>query len=245
MLPRAPLFVWSEANRIATAEKFPQHRVEAIGAPFLYLHKMLEPVLDVLPSRDLLVYPCHSLRTFKLDSEVHLSLIDQVGRFSPTDVTVCLHPNEFGDEDVRSLYRTLSNSEITTNWLHPPLRIRHDPTILMRQTVQILNHRRVVSNCLTTALFYAAFLRRETHLLHHPSRREPPTEGRGRELHARLERSEGGIQPEVAEEELGLRNVRDPEDLRRTLGLSSPLRGFTASVVRLASDVVSRTRMRA
>ena len=68
------LFVWSGANRRATEAQHPRHRVESIGAPFLYLWELLRPgtpfryvsdepfehdvqlrVPDVRKARDLLV----------------------------------------------------------------------------------------------------------------------------------------------------------------------------------------------
>lgn len=238
LVPRAPLFVWSEANRRATAAAHRGHRVEAIGAPFLYLHALLAPALDREPTRDLLVYPCHQLRSAPLAREVHTSLTGQVQALDPTSITVNLHPYEFDDGETPGLYQAdLPGATVTTNWLRPPYVVSDDPTILVRQILQILDHRRVVSNCLTTALLYAAHLGRDARLLRHPARRQPPTEGRGRELHERLERAtDGAALAEIVGAELGAEHLRTPDDLRAVMGWDSRARTLAASLLRRVAD---------
>lgn len=239
LIPKAPLFVWSGANRSATAARHPRHRVEAIGAPFLYLHEFLKPALATAPTKDLLVYPCHQLRSAPLASEVHATLIDQVRGLDPESITVNLHPYEFDDGLTPGLYTAdLPGAEVTTNWLRPPWVVSDDPTILVRQILQILDHRRVVSNCLTTALLYAAHLERDARLLRHPARRQPPIEGRGKALHEDLERAtDGGALREIVGAELGTDHLRTPEELRELMGWNSRGRTTMASAVRWASGV--------
>jgi hypothetical protein len=236
VIPRVPLFVWSRSNLLATQERFPKHDVEAIGAPFLYLYRLLATSFDIQPSRDLLVYPCHSLRDFTIDDSVHLSLIEQVRGIETMGITVSLHPNEFRHEAVRALYASLPGASVTTNWLRPPLKLRHDPMILVRQIIQILSHQRVASNCLTTALFYAAFLKREARLLTHPARRRPPIEGRGLDLHRCLEVSKEGVTQRVASQELGEEYLRDPDALRRLMSWDDPVRPRLAGLIRQSTD---------
>jgi hypothetical protein len=234
LIPFAPLFVWSGANQRATEAQHPRHRVEAIGAPFLYLWEMLRPTFEREPTKDLLVYPCHQLRSAPTGDEVHASLIDQVRAMSPTSITVNLHPYEFEEGATHDRYRKdLPDASITTNWLRPPWVVSDDPTILVRQILQIVDHRRVVSNCLTTALLYAAYLDRETRLLRHPNRRKPPTEGRGRLLHEELEQATDG-EPlrAIAGTELGADHRREPNELRALMGWNSRSRGALASGVR-------------
>jgi hypothetical protein len=99
----------------------------------------------------------------------------------------------------------------------------------------------VVSNCLTTALLYAAYLDRETRLLRHPARRQPPTEGRGRALHEELERATDG-EPlrAIAGAELGADHRREPAELRAVMGWDSRSRTAIASGVRWISEVRAR-----
>ncbi len=235
VVPFAPLFVWSSANRTATAAQHPRHPVEAIGAPFLYLNELLKPALGLEPTKDLLVYPCHQLRSSPLASEVHTTLIDQVRSLEAESITVNLHPYEFADGATPTLYQAdLPNAFVTTNWLQPPWVVSDDPTILVRQILQILDHRRVVSNCLTTALLYAAYLGRDARLLRHPARRQPPTEGRGRALHESLEgASDGAALGAIAATELGAEHLRSPDELRELMGWNSRGRSAMASAVRL------------
>jgi hypothetical protein len=237
LIPRAPLFVWSEANRAATAALHRRHPVEAIGAPFLYLYELLKPALTREPTKDLLVYPCHQLRSAPLADEVHSSLIEQVRALDADSTTVNLHPYEFEDLATRELYEAdLPGATVTTNWLQPPWVVSDDPTILVRQIIQILDHRRVVSNCLTTALFYAAYLDRDARLLRHPARRQPPTEGRGRALHEELERAtDGDALRAIAGIELGAEHLRTPTDLRAVMGWDSRGRTAVAAAVRWVS----------
>jgi hypothetical protein len=234
LVPRAPLFVWSSANQRATKKVHLSHPVHAIGAPFLYLYELLRPALDRSPTKDLLVYPCHQLRSAPLANEVHTTLIDQVRQLDPQSITVNLHPYEFDDPPTAALYRTdLPGADVTTNWLRPPWVLSDDPTILVRQIIQILDHRRVVSNCLTTALLYAAYLERDARLLRHPARRKPPTEGRGLALHERLEQAaDGRALAEIASEELGAEHLRTPDELRAVMGWDSTGRSLMATAIR-------------
>jgi hypothetical protein len=238
LIPRAPLFVWSEANRVATAAQHRGHPVVAIGAPFLYLYELLQPALEREPTKDLLVYPCHQLRSAPLASEVHTTLIEQVRGLDAESITVNLHPYEFDDGDTPCLYATdLPGADVTTNWLRPPWVVSDDPTILMRQILQILDHRRVVSNCLTTALLYAAYLDRDARLLRHPARRKPPTEGRGQALHEALEQAtDGEALRAIAGDELGADHLLQPTELRAAMGWDSRGRTAVASIVRWVSS---------
>ena len=132
-----------------------------------------------------------------------------------------LHAYEFDDGATPDLYRAdLPGADVTTNWLRPPWVVSDDPTILVRQILQILDHRRVVSNCLTTALLYAAYLGRDARLLRHPARRKPPTEGRGLALHEELEQATDG-EPlrAIAGPELGADHLRTPDELAGGDGL--------------------------
>jgi hypothetical protein len=238
LIPRAPLFVWSQANRSATAARHRGHRVEAIGSPFLYLVELLKPALDRAPTKDLLVYPCHQLRSAPLGSEVHTTLIDQVRGLSPRSVTVNLHAYEFEDGETPRLYEAdLPGATVTTNWLRPPWVVSDDPTILVRQILQILDHERVVSNCLTTALLYAAHLGRDARLLRHPARRQPPTEGRGLALHEALEQAtDGAAMRAIAGPELGADNLRAPDELREVMGWNSAARCTAAAGIRWLTE---------
>lgn len=244
LIPRAPLFVWSEMNRRATATQHRSHPVEAIGAPFLYLCELLRPSLDREPTKDLLVYPCHQLRSAPLGREVHTTLIEQVRALDPESITVNLHPYEFDDGETPGLYEhDLLDATVTTNWLRPPWVVSDDPTILVRQILQILDHRRVVSNCLTTALFYAAHLDREARLLKHPARRKPPTEGRGLGLHRELEQAtDGGALRSVTAAELGVDQMRTPEELRAVMGWDSRRRAVIAAGLRWVNEARARGR---
>jgi hypothetical protein len=112
-----------------------------------------------------------------------------------------------------------------------------DPTILVRQILQILDHRRVVSNCLTTALLYAAYLERDARLLRHPQRRQPPTAGRGQALHDQLERAtDGEALRSIAGIELGAEHRCEPDELRAVMGWDSRTRTAVASLVRWVTD---------
>jgi hypothetical protein len=237
LVPFAPLFVWSSANQRATAAVHRRHPVVAIGAPFLYLCELLRPVLDRGPTKDLLVYPCHQLRSEPLAKEVHASLVEQVRSLDATSITVNLHPYELGDGETPELYAAdLPGATVTSNWLQPPWVVSDDPTILVRQIFQILDHRRVVSNCLTTALLYAAHLDRDARLLRHPARRKPPTEGRGKALHEELERAtDGGPLRAIAGTELGVEHLREPDELRAAMGWDSAWRSVVASTIRRVS----------
>lgn len=239
-IPRAPMFVWSSMNEAATRRRFPGRPVHAIGAPFLYLHKMLEPSLDLAPERDLLVYPCHGLKSEPLAAEVHQSLIDQVLDMRPSSVTVNLHTYEFQDDHIRSLYSSLPNCTLETNWAPPPFSISHDPLIMVRQMIQILRHERVASNCLTTALFYSAHLRRHTRLLRHPARRPAPLEGRGQALHDRLEADDAGDLRALAAVELGEDQMKDPAGLRELLGGDEIVTRSLATLARLTHPRAAR-----
>jgi hypothetical protein len=237
-IPKAPVYVWSTANVEPTKRAMPHRDVLPIGAPFLYLHAMLRPALEIEPQRNLLLYPCHGLAGDPLPLEVHRSLVDQVLSLSerPNSVTVNLHPHEAVIPAVREIFSVLPGVRFESNWLAEPFTLRWDPTIYVRQILNILRHERVMSNCLTTALFYAAFLGRESVLLNHPSRRSRPTEGRGGALHRELEGASDGVPlATIAAYELGEEHLLTPADLREAMGWNSRWRHAAARSVQILS----------
>ena len=231
LIPGARLFVWSEENRRATAERFPRHRVRP-SELVLYLYEMMKPALGRAPTKDLLVYPCHQLRGSPLARQVHGALVEQVLELEPTSITVNLHPYELADGTTEALYASqLPNPTLTTNWLQPPWVVSDDPTILIRQILQILDHRRVVSNCLTDGTPVRSPPRPRARLLHHPARRQPPAEGKaGRCTNSSSAPPTDRPLAAIAGRELGASQVRTPG--LRGAGLELALRSAAATVVR-------------
>jgi hypothetical protein len=155
--PGLPTFVWSSvvARR---GWSMGQRDYVVVGAPWAYLltlEKQAEWEARGPAREGTLVYPFHGWEGQQVVGS-HSSFIDQI-RANEGDgpVTVCLYWNEYRDDDVRQRYesagfRVICHGQRGYMWRGT------DPRFLDKQLAELRRHRKVVSNRLSTAIFYGA-----------------------------------------------------------------------------------------
>lgn len=147
-----PKLVWS-SNNVTNLHQQGFHRVHAVGSPFAYLLTLLDG--DVWATSEdradpassaTLAYPHHHHGT-RLDQDLATSLRKrEVG-----DVHVVLHSNDYDDLRLRQVYESAGFSVSCHGR-------RDDPLFLIRQLNALRNHSRVVTNRVSSAIWYAALL---------------------------------------------------------------------------------------
>ncbi|MBT8208665.1 MAG: hypothetical protein HKN07_02345 [Acidimicrobiia bacterium] len=137
-------FVWSRTNA-AFAVAAGVGSVTPIGAPFLYLLEQTEDVAPVAGS--VLVYPFHGWENDPIVG-THDTLIAELLAEYGSQVTVCLYWLEYEDAKVRTAYEDAGFRVITHGHRDG------DPQFLRRQLAELQQHETIVSNRISTALWY-------------------------------------------------------------------------------------------
>jgi hypothetical protein len=214
-----PILVFTERNRRLAVESgmVRDGRAIAIGDPFLYLlARASRP--DVAPAATL-VYPCHHRGQDEFlwaHREYAAQLLDREGG---RPVTVCLHPNEHSNPNLRGAYEDAGFRVMTHGFAG-------SPTFLADQLTEILRHDRVVSNNVSTAVLHGGAAGREIEVYGTPFAEWPTREAFEHEHATQLARwpelCTSPLSPTGAEafagSELGSSCLLAPEQLRSTLG---------------------------
>jgi len=215
------LLVWTHSSR-AWSPDDEDRTTTPIGAPFLYLLRMLaeQPETEATAGeRRPLVVPLHRTHVRATDSDP-----EGLSRFyrdllGPS--TVCLHSEDLKEPGTVQAWRRGGHEVVSAG-------DRFDPLFLPRLARGVLASSRVVSNRLSTIVWYAAAAGVSATVFG-PA---PLIEGESREALDRLT----GLWPELhaedaplsetkplADAELGTAHLLGPADLARALGWSHPL----------------------
>ena len=249
----APIFVWNEREaREAAHRSIPN--VIAIGAPFIYAVATLtttnaatsdptsDPTSDTAtvhsppnlspPGAGTIVFPQHSDGTGAISQNVHRLIRDT-------------EANEPGPYTASVFYQDLTNPNYAEPFRDAGWRIitfgsRADPNFMTRLIIELTAHAAVVSDTACSAIWYAAHLNKRIRVLG-----EPPTVTRTAgstvidlaehypELHT------GGIDGPAAQQlaavELGVNQMREPDELATLLGWTT-WRRYAAPAIRTILD---------
>lgn len=236
-----PALVWSFRNR-RTAVHGGLRRVIPIGAAFLYLETMWPADPKAGAEAKTLVYPFHSAPG-EVAVGSHAEFLRDVREREHNPLTVCLYFLDAQEPEIRRVYEATDIELICHG-------DRLDPAFLRRQMAALRSHERVVTNRVSTALFYAAALGKEVEVYGPAFGVNRHEEGWEFGAFQRAEWPElfdgNGLRGADARllglEELGGRFVRAPQELVEILGWS-PVR---AQMRRLVVPVVgARAAMKA
>jgi len=212
-----PFYLWSERNLSACKRAGLDH-VIAIGAPFLYLPALEQPV-ETVP-RSLLVMPMHGWERQQLDHDFDLYaklLSDLRPEFSR--ITVCLYWLEHAQARYRRPFEEGGFSVVTVGQRDKNPRFLYDLRRLL------LEHEYVCSNRAQTGGFYALHLGRKFFLFGPPVGVEAKVDRTGMLFDAWQRREYPQLAwqgfkdvayRDVGADELGVPFVREPEALRET-----------------------------
>jgi hypothetical protein len=147
------LWVWSEQDRIDFQSVLPKTRVEALGAPFLYLLKHLDiNIPDEPQRRGAIVFPPHSSEAVKIDGkhvEICAFLNDLEEDFYPIDICMYYKDIQYGMdrpylEKGFKVY-SLSNSRL-------------DQKFIYKFILSVLDKKHAFIGDFSTAALYCAYL---------------------------------------------------------------------------------------
>lgn len=219
-----PRRVWSGANLDACRARGIT-RVEAIGAPFLYLLDAERgpgggPVGPYDGAEGTVVYPFHGWDR-QASHGSHHELAACIAERETGPVTVVLYVAEHDDPAIRGPYEQ-QGFRIECHGR------REDPAFLHRQLATLRSHRRVVSNHVSTALWYGAALGMEAQVYGPPFSVFGPDVARAWGNYQRhrwpelFDGTSGSTSRELAGEALGADHLRGPAELRSLLGWEPP-----------------------
>jgi hypothetical protein len=232
-IPSAPIFVWNRREQDEAARRGIPN-VIAIGAPFLYAASTLAAGDGGPPvGAGTIVFPLHS-GGMTHTSQDHGQLIEQV------------EAEEQGPFTVSVFYQDLHRPEVVepfrrAGWRRVSFGSRDDPLFLTRLVLELAAHRAVVSDLVSSAVWYGAHLGRRVRLMGptpqivRRSGSDPQLERYERWPQLREPGVEGEAATALAAVELGADCMRSPDELAALLGWRSWHR-YAAPVVRLAID---------
>ena len=143
--------VWNDRNR-RRGQVIGWRDFAVIGAPYLYLMELKKD--EPAPEREgTIFYPFHGTNDYESVMGSHDKLIEQVKAVEDGPVTACLYYVEYDDPEIRKHYedsgfRVITHGRRGNQWKGT------DRLFLHRQLAELKRHRRIISNRLTTAVFY-------------------------------------------------------------------------------------------
>lgn len=147
-------FAWSDVCR-RRGQAIGWRDYQVIGAPFLYLDKVMPPGPDDPEPEGTIWYPFHGTKDFEQVEGDHGSLIDEIRAHEDGPVTVCLYYVEYDDPEVRKHYED-SGFRVICHGRRGLFWQGGDTDFLRKQLKELRLHKRVASNRLSTAIFYGA-----------------------------------------------------------------------------------------
>lgn len=126
-----------------------------IGAPFNYLVDLKKEEAPQVEPKGTIFYPFHGTVDYETVAGRHDELIEHVRSVETGPVTACLYYVEYDDPEIRKHYedagfRVITHGRRGNQWKGT------DRLFLHRQLAELKRHRRIISNRLTTAVFYGA-----------------------------------------------------------------------------------------
>ncbi|MFY0406856.1 hypothetical protein [Solicola sp. PLA-1-18] len=217
-----PKFIWSDASR-RRGQAYGWRDYVVTGSPWAYLLQMAAPAPPWDERAGTIFYPFHGWEFDPVDGS-HEALIEEIRDTEDGPVTACLYWVEHDDPRVRSLYedagfRVICHGRRGWKWQGT------EPEFLWRQHAELVRHRRVASNRLTTALFYGASVGCDVAVYGDPMefRGDNPgfaDGGRTRRMLPEMfgRRTDREAVQAIVHTELGLDHVTTPEEIRMLFG---------------------------
>jgi hypothetical protein len=225
IVPGVPLFVWSDAvARRGWAMGRRDYRV--IGSAWAYLLD-LEPQPETAQREGTIFYPFHGWEGQEVTGD-HQQMLKTLQEVEEGPITVCLYWNEHRVPAIREVYEK-AGCRVISHGLRGFNYAGTDERFLYKQLAELRAHRRVVSNRLSSAIFYGASVGCEVGVYGDPMvlQDEHPAFG-GVQRQERLwpelhqERVPQELIETVTAQELGLGHVRSPEEIRELFRWPEP-----------------------
>lgn len=221
-----PKFVWSDVSR-RRGQAIGWRDYYVTGSPWAYLMTEFPEPMPATEREGTIFYPFHTWDGAEVEGDHH-RLIAEIRATETGPVTVCLYWIEFEMPDVRQAYED-AGFRVICHGRRGKAKQGTDREFLYKQYAELVRHRRVASNRLTTAIFYGASVGCEVAVYGDPmkyvdGRPEFTDQLDFHDLVARLYPELHGteIDRELAEaisiRELGIDHRLSPDELRAVLG---------------------------
>ncbi len=237
-----PRLVWSDVAR-RRGWAVGETGIEVIGAPWAYLLK-LEPETGVIPDAEregTIFYPFHAWEKQSVIGD-HAELADEIQENEQGPITICLYWVEFRDRKIRSYYEERGFRVISHGYRGDRTKAC-SPNFLRNQLVELRKHRRMASNRLSTASFYAASVGCETGVYGNPMILDDnhPVYGSLARIEALWPEMHAGRVPvevgaATAYRELGQGHIVSPAELAEICGWARPDWTQSTGVTRQPED---------
>lgn len=216
-----PKFVWSEENAHRGRERGGTN-YHVIGAPWLYLLRSdAQRTTEHRAASSTIAVPFHATVHLRLVGDHAAYAHDLAEGERGRDLTVCLQWMDFDDADTRAVYEGIGARVITLG--RGASGAAGQTSFLTRQLEEFRKHDRLVSNRLSTAIFYGAAAGLEVGvygtamtLEKQVPYYESDIPGRWPDMHG--ETIDAGVAEATVQEQLGVDHVLDPAALRELMG---------------------------
>lgn len=223
------LFVWSDGV-VRRGWSMGRRRYHVIGAPWAYLLELeLEPEAPAEERTGTIFYPFHGWEGQEVTGD-HARMLRELREVEEGPLTVCLYWHEHRNPEIRRVYEE-GGCRVITHGVRGYAYQGTDPQFLRRQLAELRAHRRVVSNRLSSAILYGASVGCDVAVYGDPMTLadEHPAFGGVERLRRLWPELHGTtVAPAdaraFAEEELGLRHLLSPAELRSTFRWAVPPR---------------------
>ncbi|MFB9236714.1 hypothetical protein ACFFWC_14325 [Plantactinospora siamensis] len=215
------VFVWSEQTRRRAWSQGHRNAV-VTGAPFAYLVAM-EPEPPAQRREGTIFYPFHGWEGQRITGD-HARLIAEVRSVESGPITACLYWNEFRTPRIRRVYERAGARVICHGFRGHGWR-DHNRDFLSGQLAELRRHRRVVSNRLSSAVWYGLLAGCEAAVYGDPMLigkadlrfgGEPRIQRQWADMYAH--RTDHAVAYAMARAELGADLLASPAELRYHLG---------------------------
>lgn len=222
----APFLMWNKRN-LESCKLNGVENVISVGAPFLYLCKIIDRV-NLNPEGTLFI-PQHDTTHVFYESP-HLEFIENIEKQYPAPYTVSIFHNDPDFEQIAKIYKD-------AGWMVFSAGPRSSSDFLYNVYHCIVKHSHILSNDLTSAIFYAAYLGRSIRILdqhiwpnsliHHIKDDQGFTEF----VKRLMQGLSGDDARNLGALELGKDSIQTPEELRESLGWNSFLKSSAARCI--------------
>ena len=216
-------FVWSDVCR-RRGQAIGWRDYCVIGAPMLYLDRIMPPKADAPEPDGTIWYLFHGTVDYEAMSGDHDRLIAEIKETETGPVTMCLYYVEYEMSAVRQKYedagfRVICHGKRGVFW-------RGGNTDFLRcQLTELRRHRRICSNRLATATFYGSALGLQPAIYGDPMEVHGVQRGFDGALLLNWtfpsllgKQIDGEVARQIADRELGRSSLMSPEELRLALG---------------------------
>ncbi|WP_265447738.1 hypothetical protein [Flexivirga meconopsidis] len=216
-------YAWSDVCR-RRGQAIGWRDYQVIGAPMLYLDRLLPPAPDDPEPEGTIWYPFHGTIDYEAVSGDHDRLIAQINEVEDGPVTMCLYYVEYEIPAIRRKYED-AGFRVITHGRRGQFWKGGDTDFLIKQLREVRRHKRLCSNRLATATFYGAAMGKECGIYGDPMEMhgvKPGFDG-GPLLdwtfpQMRGEHLDPGAAQATADRELGRDALMSPDELRLALG---------------------------